>query len=42
MLGAYQGMTPTKNGGNAKTVDRLHTKLALYSSKKAMDELSEL
>jgi hypothetical protein len=42
MLGAYQRMTPTKNGGNAKTVDRLHTKLALYSSKKTMDELSEL
>jgi hypothetical protein len=32
----------TRNGRNAKTVNRLHIKLAVYSSKKAMDELSEV
>jgi len=35
-------MTLTKNGRNAKTVYRLHIKLAVYSSKKTMDELSEV
>ena len=42
MLGACQRMTLTKNGRNAKMVNRLYIKLAVYSSKKAMDKLSEL
>jgi hypothetical protein len=42
ILGTGQRMTLTKNGRNAKTVNRLHIKLAVYSSKKAMDKLPEV